>query len=138
MQKRWSRMLILLIVWNCNQRYNHIISIVNFIAFRIDNMIKVRTFLLASQLLIFLDLFQLKRLKHRKNNWDSDTYEFDEVFTEFASQKRVYEVVARPVVEVITSLTYFLNLIIVHFLPISQILFSCVGKVLFCHINIFS
>ncbi|KAJ1416054.1 P-loop containing nucleoside triphosphate hydrolase [Sesbania bispinosa] len=41
----------------------------------------------------------LKRLKLRKNNWDADTYEFDEVLTEFASQKRVYEVVARPVVE---------------------------------------
>ncbi|KAK6162473.1 hypothetical protein DH2020_002314 [Rehmannia glutinosa] len=34
-----------------------------------------------------------------ENNWDSDTYEFDEVLTEFASQKRVYEVVAKPVVE---------------------------------------
>ncbi|GMP43016.1 hypothetical protein CsSME_00012549 [Camellia sinensis var. sinensis] len=43
---------------------------------------------------------ELKRLKLRKNNWDSDTYEFDEVLTEFASQKRVYEVVAKPVVEV--------------------------------------
>lgn len=42
---------------------------------------------------------ELKRLKLRRNNWDSDTYEFDEVFTEFASQKRVYEVVAKPVVE---------------------------------------
>ncbi|XP_028063551.1 kinesin-like protein KIN-UB isoform X1 [Camellia sinensis] len=42
---------------------------------------------------------ELKRLKLRKNNWDSDTYEFDEVLTEFASQKRVYEVVAKPVVE---------------------------------------
>ncbi|KAI4315323.1 hypothetical protein L6164_028147 [Bauhinia variegata] len=42
---------------------------------------------------------ELKRLKLRKNNWDSDTYEFDEVFTESASQKRVYEVVARPIVE---------------------------------------
>ncbi|KAH1266582.1 Kinesin-like protein KIN-UB [Glycine max] len=30
---------------------------------------------------------ELKRLKLRKNNWDSDTYEFDEVLTEFASQK---------------------------------------------------
>ncbi|CAN1236588.1 Kinesin-like protein KIN-UB [Linum grandiflorum] len=40
-----------------------------------------------------------KRLKLRKNNWDSDTYEFDEILTEFASQKRVYEVVAKPVVE---------------------------------------
>ncbi|KAL4565089.1 hypothetical protein LXL04_029172 [Taraxacum kok-saghyz] len=28
-----------------------------------------------------------------------DTFEFDEVLTEFASQKRVYEVVAKPVVE---------------------------------------
>ncbi|GAB2224197.1 hypothetical protein Droror1_Dr00004948 [Drosera rotundifolia] len=42
---------------------------------------------------------EVKRLKLRKNNWDSDTYEFDEVFTDFASQKRVYEVVAKPVVE---------------------------------------
>lgn len=42
---------------------------------------------------------ELKRLKLRKNNWDADTYEFDEVLTEFASQKRVYEVVAKPVVE---------------------------------------
>ncbi|PWA40370.1 Armadillo [Artemisia annua] len=42
---------------------------------------------------------ELKRLKLRKNSWDSDTYEFDEVLTEFASQKRVYEVVAKPVVE---------------------------------------
>lgn len=42
---------------------------------------------------------ELKRLKLRRNNWDSDTFEFDEVLTEFASQKRVYEVVAKPVVE---------------------------------------
>ncbi|XP_038688380.1 kinesin-like protein KIN-UA isoform X2 [Tripterygium wilfordii] len=42
---------------------------------------------------------EMQRLKLRKNNWDSDTYEFDEVLTEFASQKRVYEVVAKPVVE---------------------------------------
>lgn len=45
-------------------------------------------------------MLQVKRLKLRKNNWDSDTYEFDDVLTEFASQKRVYEVVAKPVVEV--------------------------------------
>ncbi|KAL4569891.1 hypothetical protein LXL04_025537 [Taraxacum kok-saghyz] len=38
-------------------------------------------------------------MKLRRNNWDSDTFEFDEVLTEFASQKRVYEVVAKPVVE---------------------------------------
>ncbi|XP_028548368.1 kinesin-like protein KIN-UB isoform X3 [Dendrobium catenatum] len=42
---------------------------------------------------------ELKRLKLRKNNWESETYEFDEVLTESASQKRVYEVVAKPVVE---------------------------------------
>ena len=56
-------------------------------------------------------LLQLKRLKLRKNNWDSDTYEFDEVLTEYASQKRVYEVVAKPVVEVIylkPSIFFFL------------------------------
>ena len=39
-------------------------------------------------------------MKLRKNNWDTDTYEFDDVLTEYASQKRVYEVVAKPVVEV--------------------------------------
>ncbi|KAJ7092138.1 hypothetical protein O6H91_Y580300 [Diphasiastrum complanatum] len=43
---------------------------------------------------------ELKRLKLRKNNWDCETYQFDEVLTETASQKRVYEVVAKPVVEV--------------------------------------
>ncbi|EPS60418.1 hypothetical protein M569_14385, partial [Genlisea aurea] len=42
---------------------------------------------------------ELRRLKLRKNNWDFDTYEFDEVLTESASQKRVYEIVAKPVVE---------------------------------------
>jgi len=42
---------------------------------------------------------ELQRLKLRRNNWDSDTYQFDEVLTQFASQKRVYEVVAKPVVE---------------------------------------
>ncbi|XP_075522869.1 kinesin-like protein KIN-UB isoform X2 [Primulina tabacum] len=42
---------------------------------------------------------ELKRLKLRKNNWDSDTFEFDDVLTEFASQKRVYEAVAKPVLE---------------------------------------
>ncbi|KAI3458936.1 hypothetical protein Pfo_015599 [Paulownia fortunei] len=42
---------------------------------------------------------ELKRLKLRKNNWSSESYRFDEVFTESASQKRVYEVVAKPVVE---------------------------------------
>lgn len=43
---------------------------------------------------------QLRRLKLRKNNWISESYRFDEVFTETASQKRVYEAVAKPVVEV--------------------------------------
>ncbi|KAL5710014.1 hypothetical protein ACHQM5_020629 [Ranunculus cassubicifolius] len=42
---------------------------------------------------------EVKRLKLIKNNWTSDSYKFDEVFTESASQKRVYEVVAKPVVE---------------------------------------
>ncbi|KAL3838294.1 hypothetical protein ACJIZ3_022885 [Penstemon smallii] len=42
---------------------------------------------------------ELKRLKLKKNNWSSEAYRFDEVFTESASQKRVYEVVAKPVVE---------------------------------------
>ncbi|GLT88836.1 hypothetical protein SLE2022_068450 [Rubroshorea leprosula] len=42
---------------------------------------------------------ELKRLKLQKNNWTSESYKFDEVFTETASQKRVYEVVAKPVVE---------------------------------------
>ncbi|XP_062110310.1 kinesin-like protein KIN-UC isoform X2 [Humulus lupulus] len=44
-------------------------------------------------------LVQLKRLKLRKNNWSSESYRFDEVFTDTASQRRVYEAVAKPVVE---------------------------------------
>lgn len=46
---------------------------------------------------------ELKRLKLRKNNWSSESYRFDEVFTENASQKRVYDVVAKPVVESVLS-----------------------------------
>ncbi|KAF7833676.1 kinesin-like protein KIN-UC isoform X2 [Senna tora] len=46
---------------------------------------------------------ELKRLKLRKNNWSFESYRFDEVFTETASQKRVYEVVAKPVVESVLS-----------------------------------
>lgn len=42
----------------------------------------------------------MRRLKLRKNNWSSESYRFDEVFIESASQRRVYEVVAKPVVEV--------------------------------------
>ncbi|XP_029116554.1 kinesin-like protein KIN-UA isoform X2 [Elaeis guineensis] len=42
---------------------------------------------------------ELNRLKLRKNNWSSESYKFDEVFTESASQRRVYEAVAKPVVE---------------------------------------
>ncbi|GAB4836413.1 hypothetical protein Ancab_001325 [Ancistrocladus abbreviatus] len=43
---------------------------------------------------------EMKKLKLFKNNWTSESYKFDEVFTESASQKRVYQVVAKPVVEV--------------------------------------
>lgn len=42
---------------------------------------------------------QCKKLKLKKNNWSCESYRFDEVFSENASQKRVYEVVAKPVVE---------------------------------------
>ncbi|KAL2555544.1 Armadillo/beta-catenin repeat family protein/kinesin motor family protein [Forsythia ovata] len=42
---------------------------------------------------------ELKRLKLRKNNWSFESFKFDEVFSESSSQKRVYEVVAKPVVE---------------------------------------
>ncbi|XP_073009098.1 kinesin-like protein KIN-UA [Typha latifolia] len=42
---------------------------------------------------------EFKRLKLRKNNWSSESYRFDEVFTERSSQLRVYEAVAKPVVE---------------------------------------
>ncbi|KAG7560889.1 Armadillo [Arabidopsis thaliana x Arabidopsis arenosa] len=55
----------------------------------------------------FADLVELqpeiKRLKLRKNNWNSESYKFDEVFTDTASQKRVYEGVAKPVVEGVLS-----------------------------------
>lgn len=50
---------------------------------------------------------QLKRLKLRKNNWDCETYQFDEILSETASQKRVYEVVAKPVVEVLSGPSCF-------------------------------
>ncbi|XP_015581131.1 kinesin-like protein KIN-UC isoform X5 [Ricinus communis] len=42
---------------------------------------------------------EMRRLKLRKNNWSSESYRFDDIFTESASQKRVYEAVAKPVVE---------------------------------------
>ncbi|XP_060184527.1 kinesin-like protein KIN-UC isoform X1 [Lycium barbarum] len=42
---------------------------------------------------------ELKKLKLRKNNWNSEFYKFDEIFAESASQKRIYETVAKPVVE---------------------------------------
>ncbi|XP_049378584.1 kinesin-like protein KIN-UC isoform X1 [Solanum stenotomum] len=42
---------------------------------------------------------ELKKLKLRKNNWNSEFYKFDEVFAESASQKRIYDTVAKPVVE---------------------------------------
>lgn len=42
---------------------------------------------------------ECKKLKLKKNNWSCESYRFDEVFSENASQKRVYEVVAKPVVE---------------------------------------
>ena len=50
--------------------------------------------------LIILTFLQMRRLKLRKNNWSSESYRFDEIFTQSASQKRVYEAVAKPVVEV--------------------------------------
>ncbi|KAJ3689983.1 hypothetical protein LUZ61_019147 [Rhynchospora tenuis] len=42
---------------------------------------------------------EAKKLRLKKNNWSSELYKFDEVFTEGASQRRVYEAVAKPVVE---------------------------------------
>ncbi|XP_071930277.1 kinesin-like protein KIN-UC isoform X6 [Coffea arabica] len=44
-------------------------------------------------------VLQLKKLKLRKNNWSAEYFRFDEVFATSASQKRVYEVVAKSVVE---------------------------------------
>lgn len=68
--------------------------------FFVSSVVFYSLFVVVPLLVLVFALTQLKRLKLRKNNWDSDTYEFDEVLTEFASQKRVYEVVAKPVVEV--------------------------------------
>lgn len=42
---------------------------------------------------------QAKKLRLKKNNWSSELYKFDEIFSEGASQRRVYEAVAKPVVE---------------------------------------
>ncbi|GMG99433.1 hypothetical protein Nepgr_001273 [Nepenthes gracilis] len=46
---------------------------------------------------------EMKKVKLRKNNWNSESYKFDEVFTETATQKRVYQVAAKPVVESVLS-----------------------------------
>ncbi|CAN1780268.1 Kinesin-like protein KIN-UC [Linum perenne] len=46
---------------------------------------------------------ELKRLILRKNSWSAESYKFDELFTETASQRRVYEAVAKPVVESVLS-----------------------------------
>ncbi|GJN09057.1 hypothetical protein PR202_ga27025 [Eleusine coracana subsp. coracana] len=50
---------------------------------------------------------ECKRLKLKKNNWSCESYKFDELFSENASQKRVYEVVAKPVVEARKYKIYF-------------------------------
>ncbi|KAF6146685.1 hypothetical protein GIB67_008971, partial [Kingdonia uniflora] len=42
---------------------------------------------------------ELKRLKLRNNNWNFESFKFDEVFTKNASQRRVHDGVAKPVVE---------------------------------------
>jgi kinesin family protein 5 len=52
--------------------------------------------------MLFLDM-QLKRLKLKKNNWSSESYRFDKVFTETASQKRLYEAVVKSVVVEVTN-----------------------------------
>lgn len=46
----------------------------------------------------------------KKNNWSCESYNFDEVFGENASQKRVYEAVAKPVVEASHAFHYFFNI----------------------------
>ncbi|WCJ19273.1 Kinesin-like protein KIN-UC [Euphorbia peplus] len=46
---------------------------------------------------------ELRRLKLKKNNWNFESYRFDEIFAETASQKRVYETVGKPVVESVLS-----------------------------------
>ncbi|KAF6144178.1 hypothetical protein GIB67_004851 [Kingdonia uniflora] len=45
------------------------------------------------------DFEKLKRLKLRNNNWNSESFKFEEVFNENASQRRVHDGVAKPVVE---------------------------------------
>lgn len=47
----------------------------------------------------YVRFMQTKKLRLKKNNWSSEMYKFDEVFTEGSSQRRVYEAVAKPVVE---------------------------------------
>lgn len=69
---------------------------------------------------------QLKRLKLRKNNWSSEAYRFDEVFTESASQKRVYEAVAKPVVEVSWKTTHCIHKSSLHFSSHLLITLLCV------------
>eukprot|EP00249_Psilotum_nudum_P020607 c27777_g1_i1 orf=680-2005(+) len=42
---------------------------------------------------------ELRRLKLHRNDWDCETYRFDEVFHDTASQKQIYKLAAKPVVE---------------------------------------
>lgn len=49
---------------------------------------------------------EARRLKLKKNNWDGETYVFDDVLSDTSSQKKVYEIVAKPVVEVRSQTGY--------------------------------
>ncbi|KAH7365777.1 hypothetical protein KP509_18G045600 [Ceratopteris richardii] len=44
---------------------------------------------------------EMKLLRLRKNNWDYEEFEFDEVLDETVSQKEVYDVVMKPVVKAV-------------------------------------
>ena len=86
---------------------------------------------------------QLKRLKLRKNNWSTEAYRFDEVFTETASQKRIYEVVAKPVVEVThevlkTCLFSIISMKFLHRFSLSCLSFNFFIRLVCSQVSIFS
>lgn len=68
---------------------------------------------------------QLKKLKLRRNNWSAEYYRFDEVFADSASQKRIYEVVAKPVVEVSISGAQVLGIQFVSSIPLLAVSRFC-------------
>ena len=111
MPRSWKTMLILLTMSNWCLRFHVFLSFFFVFLYHHSNSfspwLSISLVFIVNQSFDVLNIYflnsycvQLKRLKLRKNSWECDTFQFDEILNETASQKRVYEVVAKPVVEV--------------------------------------